>query len=75
MTGLPKELIKKAYNSYWRAIREHFSSLPLKEDIPEEEFKILKPSINISSIGKLYVTYDRQRGMREFYNNHISKNK
>lgn len=75
ITGLPKEIIRKVYNSYWRVVREHFSSLPLKEDITEEEFNSLKPSINISSIGKLYVTYDRQKGMRNAYNKYIKSKK
>lgn len=74
ITGIPKETVEKAYNSYWRAAREHLSLLPLKEDITEEEFNALQPSINISSIGKLYVTYERQRAMRGKYKEHV-KNK
>lgn len=72
--GIPKEVVEKAYSSYWRVVREHLSSLPLKEELTEEEFNALQPSINIPSLGKLYVTYERQKAMRESYNKHI-KNK
>lgn len=74
LTGIPKDIVEKAYYSYWRAIREHFSSLPLKEDIEEKDFIALKPSVSISSIGKLFVTYDRQRAMRERYKEYIKEN-
>lgn len=74
ITGIPKDIVEKAYNSYWRAVREHLSSLPLKEDITEEEFNALQPSINMPSLGKLYVTYERQKALRSTYKEHI-KNK
>lgn len=74
ITGIPKDIVEKAYNSYWRAVREHLSSLPLKEDITEEEFNVLQPSINMPSLGKLYVTYERQKALRRTYKEHI-KNK
>ncbi len=62
ITGIPKEIVEKAYGSYWRAVREHLSSLPLKEELTEEEFNALQPSISLPSLGKLYVTYKRQKG-------------
>lgn len=54
--GLSKQLVEKIYKAYWRAVREHITSLPLKEDLTDEEFLKLQPNINIPSIGKLYVT-------------------
>jgi uncharacterized protein (DUF2126 family) len=36
--GLPKSLVDRAYRSYWRAVRDHISSLPLKEDLTDEQF-------------------------------------
>lgn len=74
ITGIPKDTIERTYNCYWRAIREHISSLPLKEGITKEGFDSMKTSVNIPSIGKLYVTYDRWKAMREKYNEHV-KNK
>lgn len=64
---LPKGLVDKIYRGYWRAIREHISSLPLKEDLTDEEFMKLQPNVNIPSIGKLYVTLDRYHRMKKSF--------
>ena len=66
-TGLSRKLVDRTYKSYWRAVREHIKSLPLKEDLSEEEFNKLRPCVNIPSIGKLYVTYDRYKKIRQRY--------
>lgn len=63
--GLPKTFVTKVYRAYWRAVREHIESLPLKEDISDEEFKKIKPNVNIPSIGKLYVDLDKCRKVNE----------
>lgn len=64
-TGLPMQVVDKAYRAYWKAVREHITSLPLKEDLTDEEFSKLRPNVNIPSLGKLYVTLDRYRRMKE----------
>lgn len=71
--GMSKDLIDKTYKAYWKTIRDHITSLPLKEDLNEEEFNKLQPNINIPSIGKLYVTYDRYKRMKK--RNEIIKTK
>ena len=68
-TGLPRKLVDRTYKCYWKAIREHIKTLPLKEDITDEEFKKLRPNVNIPSIGKLYVTLDRYKRVKYSYNN------
>ena len=35
---LPREVVKEAYESYWKYIRCTISELPLKDDLSEEEF-------------------------------------
>ena len=40
--GLPVEVVKKTYESYWEFIRETIQSLPLKDDLSEEEFNKLR---------------------------------
>ena len=72
-TGLPKRFVDKVYKSYWKAVREHISSLPLKEDLTDEQFSKLRPNVNIPSIGKLYVTLDRYKKFRELYNSLTNK--
>lgn len=64
-TGLPRGLVDKTYKAYWKAIRNHITSLPLKEDLTDAEFLSLQPNINIPSIGKLYVTLDRYHGVKK----------
>jgi len=62
--GLSPTLTNKIYKTYWKVVREHVSSLPLKEDLTEEQFLELQPNVNIPSIGKLYVTLDRYKRMQ-----------
>lgn len=65
--GLPYEVVKRAYESHWEFIRKSIQSLPLKEDLSEEEFKKLKTNFNIPSLGKLSCTYERYIGVRKHY--------
>lgn len=71
--NLPKGLVDKTYRAYWRAVREHIQSLPLKEDLSDEEFLRLQPNVNIPSIGKLYVTPERYRAMKSLNKKLIQK--
>lgn len=64
-TGLPTRLVDRSYRAFWKAVREHIKSLPLKEDLTDGEFMALQPNVNIPSIGKLYVTIGRYRRMKE----------
>ena len=66
-TGLPTRLVDRTYKAYWKAIRQYIMSLPLKEDLTDEEFLRLQPNINIPSIGKLHVTLDRYHGMKKYF--------
>lgn len=70
-TGLPVMLVDRTYKAYWKSIRDYVSSLPLKEDLSEEDFDKLRPNINIPSIGKLYVTLDRYKAMKKTYKKNI----
>ena len=63
--GLSKDMVDKVYRSYWRSVKEYIGSLPLKEDLSDEEFLSLQPNVNIPSIGKLYVTLDRYKGLKQ----------
>ena len=77
-TGLPSRLVDKTYKSYWRAIREHIKSLPLKKELTDEEFMQIRPNINLPSLGKLNVTLDRYRykvNKCKKQNNNVGNNK
>lgn len=69
--GLPEKMVDRTYRAYWRVVRKHIIALPLKEELSEMEFKALQPNVNIPSIGKLNVTYDRYRRMKK-YNSRIT---
>lgn len=62
--GLPSELVEKVYKAYWLAIKQVIQTLPLKEDLTEEDFSKLRASVNVPSLGKLYSSYDRVQGVK-----------
>jgi hypothetical protein len=62
--GLKESDIKEAYNLYWEYFRRSIESLPLKEDLNEEDFSKLKTSFNVPSLGKFYCTYDRYKRIK-----------
>lgn len=57
--GIDKSDVKDIYEHYWKFIRETIESLPLKENLSEEDFKELRTNFNIPSLGKLSCTYPR----------------
>lgn len=63
--GLPPQVVKEAYESYWTFIRNNIKALPLREDLSKEEFDELRTNFNIPSIGKLSCTYDRMIGVKK----------
>lgn len=63
--GLPPQVVKEAYKSFWTFIRNNIKALPLKEDLSKEEFDKLRTNFNIPSIGKLSCTYDRMIGVKK----------
>lgn len=62
---IPVEVVDAAYKSYWKFIKQTIQSLPLKDDIDEEEFAKLRTNFNIPSLGKLCVTWDRLIGCKK----------
>ena len=65
---IPEEGVDKAYKSFFEFIRETLVSLPLKDELSEEDFSQLRTNFNIPSLGKLHCTYDRYRRMKERVN-------
>jgi hypothetical protein len=70
--GLSPDTVDKTYKAFWKYIRNTIQELPLKEDMSEEEFLMLRPNFNIPSLGKLTCTYKRYSGVREKFK-HIKK--
>lgn len=63
--GLPPQVVKGAYESFWTFIRNNIKALPLKEDLSKEEFDKLRTNFNVPSLGKLSCTYDRFIGIKK----------
>lgn len=63
--NIPVEVVNTAYKSYWKFIKETIKSLPLKEDISEEDFTKLRTNFNIPSLGKLNCTYSYMVGVKK----------
>lgn len=65
--GLNEKTVDRIYRAYWKAVKKHISTLPLKQDLSDNEFLQLQPNVNIPSIGKLYVTLDRYKKLKKKY--------
>ena len=70
--GLSRDRVQRIYMAYWKAIREHITALPLKDELTNEELSKVKPNINIPSIGKLYVNVDKYYAMKKSYQTYIN---
>lgn len=64
---LPKEIVDKTYKAYWKCIKAKIQSLPLKDQLNQEQFSQLNPNINIPSLGKLSISWDRYIGIKKKY--------
>lgn len=36
--SMTRRFVDRVYKSYWKAVREYISTLPLKDDLTDEEF-------------------------------------
>ena len=63
--GLLPEVVDTVYKSYWKFIKQTIQSLPLKDNISEEDFTKLRTNFNIPSLGKLTCTFDRMMGVKK----------
>ena len=61
-TGIPVEVVDKAYKAFWSYIRNSVQELPLKGELTETEFLSLRPNF------KLTCTYSRYIGVKEKFN-------
>ena len=66
--NIPRKLVENTYKAYWNFIRVTIEELPLKTELSQDEYMNLRTSINIPSLGKLYVTWNRYIGIRNRFN-------
>ena len=61
---MPEKVVKETYKAYWMFIKDTIESLPLKEDMSEEEFDKLRTNFNVPSLGKLICTFDKYKKIK-----------
>lgn len=65
--NLSDEVVEKTYKAFWLYVKSIIESLPLKEELSEEEFNKLKTNFNLPSLGKLSCTYDKIIKVKQNY--------
>lgn len=68
--NLPTKFVDSVYKSYWQAIRQYISELPLKT---ADNISNIKTNINIPSLGKFHCTEEEFNRLKHKYE--IIKNK
>lgn len=63
--NVPEEVVDVAYKSFFEFIKEKITSLPLKDELSEEDFNKLRTNFNLPSLGKLHCTYERYTKMKK----------
>lgn len=63
--GLPNEVVKKAYLSFWDFIRTKMKEIPLQSDMTEEQFNKYRTSFNVPSLGKFTCSYQRMKNVKK----------
>lgn len=62
--GISYDVCKLAYNSSWEFINKKMKEIPMHEDLSEEEFGKYRPNFNLPSLGKMAVTWDKYRRVK-----------
>jgi hypothetical protein len=63
--GISEKVVDSVYKAYCKLIINKLSTLPLKEDLTEEEFNKLQTNINLPSLGKIYCTWKTYIGEKK----------
>lgn len=63
--GLSPDIVNKTYKAFWKYIRDYIQTLPLKDNLTEEDFSKIRTNFNIPSLGKLTCTYKRYSGVKQ----------
>lgn len=65
--NIPLAVIKNTYLSYWLFIKNTIESLPITDNMIEEDFNKLRVSFNIPKLGKLYTSFDKYKRIKNKY--------
>lgn len=62
---LPPEYVWKVYKYYWMFIRKYITSINIKSVTNKEDFNKLRGNINVPSLGKFHLDWDRIENKRK----------
>lgn len=62
---LPPKYVWEIYKSYWMFIRHYITSLNVKEIDNEKDFNKIRTSINVPSLGKFHLDWNRIENKRK----------
>lgn len=66
-TQISESTVEVAYRLYWKFIQESLEQIPVKEIKTQEEFDTYNTSINLPSLGKIFITFDKIEKQRRRY--------
>ena len=62
---LPPKYVWEVYKSYWMFIRHYITSLNIKEIDNEKDFNKIRTSVNVPSLGKFHLDWNRIENKRK----------
>lgn len=66
-TKIPEPTVEVAYRLYWKFIQESLEKVPMKDIYTIEEYNKYKTSINLPSLGKIFIGFDKiQKSHRRY---------
>lgn len=70
---IPDDVVEIAYREYWNWVKNTLESIPVNEEMSEDEFKQMQTSINIPSLGKFYAKHSRAQFLLKKFKENAEK--
>ena len=64
---IPEATVEVAYRLYWQFIKDSLEAIPIRDIQSQEEFDKYRTSINLPSLGKMFITFDKVQKQRRRY--------
>lgn len=65
---MPYNRVEKIYRAFWKYVRHHIESLPIKGvEMSKEEYESYRPSVSLSYLGRIHCSYDDIVKMKKGY--------
>lgn len=63
--NIPIEVVREAYFSFWKFIRDKMREIPFNQEMTEEQFNEYRTSFNIPSLGKFSCSFERMLNVKK----------